>query len=91
MHRFHNSPDMCLLQNTGDGCLTGQSVLPQVLTTDEFSPQSTQLAANKGGEPDPAATRALAREVARLLWEWAQAGRPAPVPETDGSGQVSDW
>lgn len=39
--------------------------------------QTPSLRPANQDEPDPVATRALARAVARLLWEWAQAGRPA--------------
>ena len=43
------------------------------LTLEGIYPTSPGLA---DGGPDPVATRILARSVARLLWEWAQAGRP---------------
>jgi hypothetical protein len=39
------------------------------------------------GDLDPIATRALARAVARLLWEWAQAGRPATPSDAEGPGK----
>ena len=39
------------------------------------------------GDLDPIATRTLARAVARLLWEWGQAGRPATTPDAEGCGQ----
>jgi hypothetical protein len=50
------------------------------LTLARIHPTSPGLA---DGSPDPIATRILARSVAQLLWEWAQAGRPSPGSAAD--------
>lgn len=71
---------------TGDGLTTphlgnerGDGPRPS-LAAEPLTPDPRQTPSPRPAdqdEPDPVATRALARAVARLLWEWAQAGRPA--------------
>jgi len=53
------------------------------LTGGDFRRNSVGSVADR---PDPVATRALARALARLLWEWAQAGRP-PASRSGSPGR----
>ena len=77
------------LSGNGLTTLRVQGDLDQDLAAKPLTPdrrQTPSLRPADQDEPDPVATRALARAVARLLWEWAQAGRPAIADEAGPRG-----